>query len=85
MNISQALINKAEQKLMFGTDTNFTKAEVKDIRFACEKQIAISAAPYDNDSFTCPKCGEIVPDYQSENTTECFCNGCGQKLTLHEQ
>ena len=28
----------------------------------------------------CPECGEVIPDI-SDNETECYCAGCGQKLS----
>jgi hypothetical protein len=28
----------------------------------------------------CPDCGEAIPEYTSENETDCYCVGCGQKL-----
>ena len=28
----------------------------------------------------CTLCGEIIPEYTSENETECYCIRCGQRL-----
>ena len=54
---------------------------------ALEKQIPKRPLADDNGSveyhecwLECPLCGEAIPEYTSENETECYCVGCGQKL-----
>jgi len=54
---------------------------------ALEKQMPKRPIADDNGSveyyecwIECPLCGEIIPEYTSENETECYCLGCGQKL-----
>lgn len=81
MEITENLIHKAEQKLIFGHNISFTKAQVKNIRFACEKQIIQKwvECPYDN-KIKCPNC---MTEFNTiDNCTETFnyCPNCGQML-----
>ena len=54
---------------------------------ALEKQIpkrpranGNGSVEYPEDWLECPLCGEMIPEYTSENETECYCVGCGQAL-----
>ena len=54
---------------------------------ALEKQIpkrphadGNGSVEYPEDWLECPDCGEAIPEYTSENETDCYCVGCGQKL-----
>lgn len=38
-------------------------------------------AEYFEEWLECPECGEAIPEYTSGNETECYCVGCGQKLS----
>lgn len=38
-------------------------------------------AEYFEEWLECPECGEAIPEYTSDNETECYCVGCGQKLS----
>ena len=58
---------------------------------ALEKQLSKRPRAEDNGGaedyecwLECALCGEAVPEYTSENETECYCVGCGQKLDWEE-
>ena len=63
-------------------------AEALDLAIsALEKQIPKRPHADDNGGaedyecwIECPLCGEAIPEYTSENETECYCLRCGQKL-----
>lgn len=55
---------------------------------ALEKQLPKAPLFEDNGGYpeyfehwlACPVCDEAIPEYTSENETECYCLNCGQKL-----
>ena len=68
---------------------NFARQVVNIAIEALEKQIpkrpkakrAYLYAEYFEEWLECPECGEAIPEYTSDNETECYCVGCGQKLS----